>query len=135
MAYNLFISHSWKYGDAYDRLVKFLEDESNFVFNNFSVPKDDPVHTSGTDKELYAAIKNKIQLCNVVLIMTGKYSSYSKWIKKEIKICTDEFTKKKPILAIHPWGSTQASTIVVNAADEEANWNQSSIIKGIKSLG
>jgi hypothetical protein len=135
MAYNLFISHSWKYGDAYDKLVNMLDEEKNFSYKNFSVPKDDPVHTSGTDKELYEAIKNKIKLCNVVLIMTGKYSSYSKWIKKEIKICEEEFQVKKPILAIHPWGATQASTVVVDAADAEARWNSASIIKGIKALG
>lgn len=135
MAYNIFISHSWRYGDAYDRLVEMLDSAPNFTYKDFSVPKHDPLHTSGTDRELYDAIKNKIRLCNVVLIMTGKYSTYSKWIKKEIKICKEEFLISKPILAVHPWGAGQASSVVLEAADAEAGWNSSSIVKGIKALG
>ena len=29
--YRLFISHAWKYGDDYDRLVRFL-DNANYFF-------------------------------------------------------------------------------------------------------
>ena len=42
--YNLFISHSWAYGDAYDNLCSLLDKASNFSYSNYSVPKDDPVH-------------------------------------------------------------------------------------------
>ena len=58
--YNLFISHSWAYSDAYDKLVNLLNARSYFRYSNYSVPKDDPLHISGTDKMLYAAIKKKI---------------------------------------------------------------------------
>ncbi len=28
--YNLFISHSWAYGDAYEKLISFLDDKPYF---------------------------------------------------------------------------------------------------------
>lgn len=131
---NLFISHSRTYTDAYEKLVGMLDEAPNFSYRNFSVPEGNPIHTSGTDKELYEAIKNKIQLCNAIVIMSGKYATYSKWIKKEIKICCDDFSVKKPIVAVHPWGSKQASSVVMQAADSEARWNTDSIVSAIRDV-
>ena len=76
--YHLFISHSWAYSDAYNGLIDLLDKAPAFVYTNYSVPKDDPIHTNGTDAELYAAIKEKIAHASVVLILSGVYSSYSK---------------------------------------------------------
>ena len=130
--YSLFISHSWSYGDAFDGLVKLLRAAPYFFFKDFSVPKDDPVHNAPNSAVLYEAIKRKIAPCHVVLIMAGKYATYSNWINKEIKISKHDFSK--PIVAIKPWGAQQISTTVREAADVEANWNTNSIIKAIRSV-
>jgi|TARA_E500000305_G_C3990155_1_gene221527 hypothetical protein len=133
-SYNLFISHSWAYGDAYKKLVGMLENRAYFSFKNFSVPKDDPIHTLGKDAELHRAIKNKIALCHSVIILAGVYSSYSKWINKEIVICTQEFLSPKPIVAIAPWGSEKTSKVVKDNADVICKWNTESIIAGIREV-
>lgn len=130
--YHIFISHSWSYSDAYEKLVKML-DKSGIVYTNFSVPKDAPVHTNGTDKELYAAIKQQISPCSVILILAGVYSSYSKWIDKEIKISKEDFSK--PIIAIQPWGAEKTSAKVKESADKIIGWNTNSIADAIKELG
>lgn len=132
--YNLFISHSWAHSDAYDRLVNLLKARPYFRYSNYSVPKDDPLHTSGTDKELYAAIKGKMAPCSVVLILAGIYASYSKWIDKEIQIAQTEFLNSKPILAIEPWGSERTSVKVKEAADKIVGWNTESIVSAIREL-
>lgn len=132
--YNLFISHSWAYGDAYEKLINLLESRPYFLYKDYSVPKNDPVHTNGTDKELYMAIKNKISQSHVVLIMAGVYSSYSKWIDKEIKIAKVEFSKPKKIIAIEPWGSEKTSTLVKANADLIVGWNTESIVSAIREL-
>ena len=129
---NLFISHSWNYKDHYERLVAMLRDRSYFEFNNHSVPKDDPIHDADNDSELYDAIKDKMQGCHAVLIMAGVYSSYSKWIKKEIKIAQEEFDNAKPIIAVAPWGAEYTSQIVKDSADEIVRWNTNSIVKAIR---
>ena len=52
--YHLFISHSWAYPHAYEGLLNLLDRDASFDYTNYSVPKDDPIHTNGTDAELYA---------------------------------------------------------------------------------
>jgi len=132
--YNLFISHSWAYSDAYEKLISLLDDRGYFTYKDFSVPKSDPIHTNGTDKQLYDAIYNKILLCNSVIILAGVYSSYSKWIDKEIQIAKKGFTTPKPIIAIEPWGAEKTSKLVKDNADIVVGWNTESVVNAIRSL-
>ena len=132
--YNLFVSHSWTYGDTYEEMIKMLDGKDYFSYQNFSVPQNDPVHTNGTDKQLYEAIKNKIQLPHVIVIMAGVYSTYSKWINKEIDIAQNAFSIATPILAVEPWGSEKTSKTVKDAADKIVGWNTDSIVAGIREL-
>ena len=76
--FNLFISHSWTYGDQHDRLIELLNNRPYFGFIDYSVPEDDPIHDAPYDWQLYEAIKNKIRPCHVVIILAGVYSTYSK---------------------------------------------------------
>lgn len=132
---NIFISHSWAYSDAYDKLEKLLNDRGYFPFKNYSIPKDDPIHNTKYDWQLYEAIKNKVSPCSVVLILAGVYSSYSKWIDKEIKIAKTEFYLPKPIIAIEPWGSERTSQKVKDNADIIVKWQKEKIIEAIRNLG
>lgn len=130
--HNLFISHSWTYSDAYQKLCGLLDAKDYFFYKNFSVPKDDPIHTNGTDKELLQAITNKVQLSHVILIMAGVYSTYSKWINKEIIVANKAFANPKPIIGIKPWGQTNVSTVVRDCAVELVGWNTESIVAAIR---
>lgn len=82
----------------------------------------------------YDAIKEQISHASVVLILAGVYSSYSKWIDKEITIAQTEFNSPKKIIAIEPWGAQKTSTKVKNAADSIVGWNSKSVIDAIKNL-
>lgn len=133
--YHLFISHSWTYSDAYKNLLTLLKKDKSFIYTNYSIPKDDPVHTNGSDEVLYNAIKEQISHASVILILAGVYSSYSKWIDKEIKIAKREFYIPKPIIAIQPWGAEKTSKVVKDAADKIVGWNYKSIVDAVKQLG
>lgn len=128
--YRLFISHSWTYSDQYERLVQILNN-NGFYFYDHSVPKNDPVHTNGTQKQLREAITNHIRGTQCVLILAGVYSSYSKWINEEIQIAQ---SMGKPIIAIEPWGAERTSAVVKFAANRIVGWNGPSIIRAIQSL-
>jgi len=130
--HNLFISHSWQYSDAYENLIALLDDKAYFFYQNYSVPKDDPVHTNGSDEELLQAIFNRIRLCHVVLIMGGVYSTYSNWINKEIEVANTYFNEPKPIIGIKPWAQTNISTVVQENAVEIVGWNTDSIVSAIR---
>jgi hypothetical protein len=130
---NLFISHSWVYTDAYEKLIKLLNAAQNFQYKNYSVPKNDPVHNAPNTDALYRAIQNQMVFCDVILIMAGKYATYSKWIKREIEIAKS-YTIPKPIIAIRPWANEQVSSVVSGAADKLVNWSTSSIVSAIREL-
>lgn len=71
--YNLFISHSWAYSDAYEKLVKLLDGANRFDYRNYSVPKDDPIHNAPNAEKLKLAIKNQMDYASVVLVLAGVY--------------------------------------------------------------
>ena len=134
---NVFISHAWKHSDAYDTLYEWIFNKSwtkgqmPLTFRNYSIPKDDPVHTNGTDEGLIQVIEDKIKPCSVIAIPTGMYATYSKWIQKEIDI-SKKFSK--PILSIAPWGQERESSNVKKASRKHVGWNQKSVIDGIYDL-
>lgn len=132
--YNLFISHSWSYKNQYDNLIQLLDNGNYFSYKNYSVPKDDPIHTNGTNAQLREAISEKIRNSHVVLVLAGVYSTYSKWINIEIEVAKKECSWKKPIIAIEPRGSEETSQHVKDNANRIVGWNSSSIIEAIKEL-
>lgn len=129
MTYNLFISHSWKYSDYYDKLIFLLDEKHNFNYKNYSVPKNDPIHNAQNTYQLIEAIRKQIQPVNCVLILAGVYSTYSKWINIEIKLAKG---MHKKIIAIQPWGAEKTSKVVKEAADIIVGWNTDSIVKAIR---
>jgi hypothetical protein len=131
--YNIFISHSWAYSESYEQLIKMLNDDPYFNFRDYSVPKNDPIHNAPNANALSQAILNQMRFCDVIIILAGVYSTYSKWINEEISLAK-EFTNPKPILAIEPWASERTSAVVKSNADKIVKWNTCSIISGIREL-
>lgn len=132
--YNLFISHSWSYTDAYDKLSLLLREAPFFKYNDYSVPMDKPItiyNTTYYESELKNKIKSKMKYCSVVLILAGVYASYSDSINMEIEIAKE---LGKPIIAIEPWGSERTSQVVKKNANSIVKWNSSSITDAIKEV-
>lgn len=129
--FHLFISHSWAYGDAYDKLVSLINNQPNFTWSDYSVPKNDPIHNAPTSKELYEAIKNQVRPASCVIILAGVYSTYSEWINKEIKIAQE---LSKPVIGIEPWDAKKTSKVVKDNADSIVRWQGASIVNAIREL-
>ncbi len=134
---HVFISHSWAYSNHYDTLSNWIFrnnwrfGQASIKFMDFSVPRNDPIHNAPTDKQLRDAIYNKISRSHVLVIPTGMYASYSKWIQKEVDGAGGY---SKPILGVNPWGQQRTSSIVQAAAANTVGWNQQSVIDGIWAL-
>lgn len=129
MTYNIFISHSWSYGDQYNSLVGLLNSNPYFSYKNYSVPKDDPIHNANNAYQLKEAIRRQMQPASCVLILAGVYANYSKWINIEIGLAQE---MRKKIIAIEYWGAEHTSSVVKNAADVVVRWNSGSIISAIR---
>ncbi len=129
MTYNIFISHSWSYGDQYNSLVGLLNSNPYFGYKNYSVPKDDPIHNAKNDSQLKEAIRRQMQPASCVLILAGVYANYSKWINIEIELAKE---MGKKIIAVEYWGAERTSSVVKKAADDVVRWNSGSIISAIR---
>jgi hypothetical protein len=134
---HIFISHAWAYSEDYNTLASWIFEENwstgqaSLDFRDYSVPKNDPIHNATTNKALEEAIFNQISRSHVVVIPVGMYTSYSKWIQKEIDGANGY---KKPILAVIPRGQQRKAEVVVNNASAEVGWNKQSVIDGIWKL-
>jgi hypothetical protein len=134
---HVFISHSWKYSGHYNTLSGWVfqsnwrSGQASLKFHNYSVPLDDPIHDAPSDAKLKEAINNQIARSHVIVIPTGMYVNYSKWIIKEIEA---SLLKSKPILAVNPWGQERKSIEVTSAANKIVGWNSASVVSGIWDL-
>lgn len=129
--YRLFISHSWAYSDYYNQIINLINNQGLNYYDH-SVPKDDPIHTNGTDKQLKEAIELKIKGTSCIIILAGIYATHSKWINKEIELAK---AMGKKIIAVQPWGAERTSKVVKDNADIIVGWNGKSIVDAIKSFG
>ena len=134
---HVFISHSWAYSNHYDSLSDWIFNgnwsvgQASLDFRDFSVPKNDPIHNAQNDLQLKKAIYDKIARSHVIVIPTGMYTNYSKWIKKEIDGAKEY---GKPILAVNPHGQEKKAGIVVDNADDFSGWNKKPVINSIWKL-
>lgn len=133
----VFISHSWAYSHHYERLAEWIfEDDWNvqgtpLVFNDVSVPKNNPIHYTTNEQELRNAIYARIRVSQVVVIPTGMYASYSGWIQKEIDGAA---AYGIPILAVNPWAQERKSSVVIDAASAYVGWNKQSVVDKVWEL-
>lgn len=134
---HVFVSHSWSYSNHYNTLSDWIFNknwsvgQASLDFRDFSVPRNDPIHNANNDTQLRQALYNQISRSHVIVIPTGMYAAYSKWIQKEID---GAIGYGKPILAVHPWGAQRTSADVVAAATKIVGWNAEPVVKAIWEL-
>lgn len=134
---HVFISHAWAYSKHYDTLASWIfgepwsADQASLDFRDYSIPRNDPIHNVQSTKALQDAIFNQIARSHVIVIPSGMYASYSKWIQKEIDGAKQH---SKPILAVNPWGQQRKAGVVTNNADEGVGWNKEPVINAIWQL-
>lgn len=78
--YRLFISHAWKYGDDYNRLISLLNNAPYFNYYNYSAPKEKPLFPYGTpmtNSKIRELISNKIRPSQITIVFAGMYAAYS----------------------------------------------------------
>lgn len=134
---NIFISHSWDYTNHYETLAEWIFKNNWNVsgtpikFNDYSIPKNNPIHNARNAQDLKNAIYAEITKSHIVVIPTGMYASYSNWIQKEIDGAN---YYRKPILAVNPWSQERKSSVVANVASETVGWNKKPLIDAIWGL-
>lgn len=133
-AYNIFISHAWKYSEHYNKIVQWLNEaqsEGKLTWKNYSVPSHDPLidpNTTVGKTKLKNELKDQVRPASKVIILAGMYASYSDWIDFEIDTAVNY---GKYIIGVKPWGQERIPTKVSNNADIMVGWNKDSVINAI----
>lgn len=128
--YHIFISHAWNYSDAYNTVVRWLneaQDEGKLTWTNYSVPEHDPVDADNTAK-LEAALDAQIRPASKVIIISGMYAAYSDWINYEID---QSVNYGKYIIGLRPWGQERVPAKITDNATVMVGWNKASLISAI----
>lgn len=133
--YDLFISHAWRYGSDYLRLINLLDSANYFSYRNYSAPKDKPLQNLDatdvrTKKQIEEAIERKIRPVNAVLVLSGMYYNYRQWMQYEVQ-CAQRYCK--PIIAIEPFGQSRTPNDIEAKASVVVGWNTYSIVQAIRN--
>ncbi len=126
--YHLMISHSWDYDEHYQKIKGWLDDANNFEWTNYSVPVSKALDVN-SKRELKQKIRNRISLCNSIIILSGMYVSYSEWIDFEIDTALE---LGKPIIGVKPWGQERIPSKVQDNADVMVGWNSASVVQAVR---
>lgn len=126
--YHVLISHSWSYSTQFDTVCSWLNNTANFTWSNYSVCCNDPLDTK-TDAELKEKLRNKISAASCIIVLSGMYATYSKWIDFEIETAQ---TMNKPIIGVKPWGQERIPLKIQNASIEMVGWNSNSVVTAVR---
>lgn len=130
--YRIFISHAWKYGDDYIRLVNLLDAAPYFHYFNYSAPEQKPLFPSGTpytSSDIARKITDKIRPAQITLVISGMYAAYSDWMQYEID---ESLRMRMPVIGIMPRGQERVPLYVRGRVDDLVGWNTSSIVSAIR---
>lgn len=134
---HVFISHAWAHSGHYVTIAGWIfgqpwsTGQASVSFRNYSVPRDDRIHDAPNTAALQAAIFRQIAMSHVLVIPTGMYAAYSKWIQREIDGAKGY---GKPIVAVHPWAQERRASVVARAADATVGWNREPLLRAIWDL-
>ncbi|MBR0267129.1 MAG: TIR domain-containing protein [Clostridia bacterium] len=126
--YHIFISHSWDYNDQYETVKRWLDNARYFTWTNYSVPITNPLDVDST-KDLKQRLANRISVSSCVIILSGMYARYSRWIDYEIDTA---ISMKKPIIGLKPWGQERIPQKISDNADVMIGWNSDPLIQAVR---
>lgn len=133
-AYDLFISHAWKYGERYDGIVRLLNSEERFSWRNYSVPQHDPLvdpETTIGKRKLTGLLREQIRQCSCFILVAGMYVYHREWIQIEIDIATGY---GKPVIGVRRRGAQVTPAEVIRVSDRVVNWNTHSLTAAIREV-
>ncbi|MCQ8231485.1 TIR domain-containing protein [Pectobacterium carotovorum] len=126
-SYTVFVSHSWDYDEQLKKLKSLIEKNGTIAINYSEVTVDDRINSEERDY-IRRVLKNKIISSDVFLVMAGMYTSYSDWMKWEIKTAKEN---NIPIIAVKPRGAERIPVIIQDNADVIVGWNSNTIVNNI----
>jgi hypothetical protein len=126
----LFISHSWRYGEHRAGIHRLLEQvwRRGEDFVDLAVPADHPIHDADSDADLFDKLRDRIEPCDVLLVLGGMYANASEWIGTEVDIAR---ALRVPVIVIVPFDQERVASTATRLADQRVGWRGESIRNAI----
>ncbi len=111
--YDIFITHSWRFHEPWNRTVQALDSIPALRWRNFSVPWYDPALDPNTPfgkEKVDETVTAQILPSNVVLFLADVYAikSTKKWIDMELAIAE---ANNIPVVAIYDKDASEYDTL------------------------
>lgn len=130
MGHRLFISHHHGYARQYHSLLDELGRVPHFLYENRSIPPDDPLHTSDKGK-IKQAINLRIRYCTAVLVIGGLYTEKRWWILYEVEMVG---RWNKPLVVVRQRKQPEVPEFLENLATCVVGWDGLFIVDTLESL-
>ena len=118
----------------YNELIKLLDENQTFCYTNYSTTPEHnilPANTVVDDAVLSQELKNLIEKAQIIVIIAGMYTMYSRWIEYEFETAK---SLNKPIIAIRPIKNSRIPKKISANANAVVSWNGESLIASIEAL-
>ena len=132
--YPLFVSYGWLLDDGTERLCSLLDTYRirhvpEFAYQLFSVSKDDAVQHLPSKKALAVAIEEKMQSCSCLVVLTGVFEQYKRWIDLELDIAKK---LKKPVILVEAAAAKHTTAKERRAAKKIVKWDAKELGEAIE---
>lgn len=136
--YHVFVSHAWSYSERYTGVINLLDIASNndqdFNYVDYSVPRHDPLVDPGTpvgQRQLTALLRDQIAHASSIIVPAGMYVNNRFWVLKEIELARTGFNNPKKIIAIRRRAQQRDPQDLLDIADSVVNWSSGSLANAI----
>jgi len=129
--FRVFVTHLFEdYNEDYQRVFEYLESRDNFFYKNFSDPDSMPI--DGGNEAVKEVLRNQIKEAEVVILPLAIFAMNPDLVGFQLDYAQ---ASKKPVLGIQSFGDTVSiEKAVVDRCDDVIEWNERTIISGIKRL-
>lgn len=129
--FRVFVTHLFEdNNEDYQRVFEYLESRDNFFYLNFSDPESMP--TSGGSEAVKEVLRSQIKEAEVLILPLAIFATNPDLVGFQLDYAQ---ASKKPILGIQSFGGTVSiDKAVIDRCDDVIEWNERTIISGIKRL-
>ena len=129
--FRVFVTHLFQENEDYRRVFEYLESRDNFFYVNYSNPENVPA--SGGGEAIKEELRTQMKSAEVVILPLAIHEGNPSLVDFQLDYAQ---ASKKPILGIQAFGATVAvDKAVLDRCDDIVEWNERTIISGIKRLG
>lgn len=134
--YSLFVSYGWLPDDGTQRLYGLLENyrirhAPDFVYELFSISKDDPIQQLPSKKALAMAIEEKMRACSCLVVLAGVFEEYKRWIDLELDIAKK---LKKPVVLVEAAAPKHTAAREKREAKKIVKWDAQALGEAIEAV-